>query len=111
QRYETEHPRAHHEYRQCQEQGDDAGEEEAVIVRRASCNVESPRSDDHEEGSDREQAGEAELFTDRRQHQVGITGWHIARVAEAEAGAEHAASRKSPDRLRDLLTAPCAVVP
>ena len=48
------------------------GQEEAVVVRRAQCGVEAARRDDREDDGDREQPDEAELFTDRGEHQVGV---------------------------------------
>ena len=64
-------------------------EKEAVVVRGASRAMRKPRQARiaYRHGDDEQPRG-AELLADGGQHQIGVAGRQIARVAEAEAGAE-----------------------
>ena len=54
---------------------------------------------------------EAQLLADRGQREVGVAGRQIARLAQAESGAEDAAGGERPHRLRHLIAAADGVVP
>ncbi len=72
---------------------------------------EATRSNQREDARHQQEPGETKLFTNRCKHQVRVSGWKIARIAQTETGSEQPAGRQGPDRLGDLISTRDTVVP
>ena len=88
-----------------------SAQEEPVVGRRPARGAQRAPDERGIERGDREHADRAKVLPHRREHEIGVTGWQVARVTEPEAGAHRTAGRERPQRLRDLIAAARGVVP
>ena len=86
-------------------------EERGVVARRAQGDSERTPAHERIQGNDGGEAGEAELFADGCQHEIGVRGRNRLRIAETGSGTPGGAGRERPQAVRDLIASGNAVVP
>ena len=110
-RYDTQDTGRHHEHRHDQEECQRRAEEKTIVGRCVACDAEPAPGDDAVGGRKCEDSDDADLFTNRGEDEIRVSGRQVARIAQPDAGPERPASRQCPNGLSDLIAARNRVVP